>query len=304
MKKLFTLLLIILTSIGFAQNSITFDDPDASWNVASTYPNANPQNPNFVETTTKVYGFMGDTLIGSELWTKIYFTPDSNFISDFTYLGNIKEDNGFVIFMDTLNSTDTIYNFNLQPGDSVAYDFGFGIDYLKVEIIDSIEINGEFYKRFHFEEPNYPPMFLTEVWIEGIGSVHGPLFPRYPGIFSNEIPDSAKLTCYKKDNSIIWNNPYYDNCFISIILSAIELNDENFKIFPSPVKEKLRIEIPNNETGNINISIFDLSGKLLIQKTFNQTGEIEINVTSFEKSFYLLQIEFGKKRYRQKFIKQ
>ena len=76
MKKLFTLFLIISTHFVFGQTTISFVDPNASWNVARTYPNANPQNPNFVETTTKVYGYIGDTLIGNDLWSKIHFTPD------------------------------------------------------------------------------------------------------------------------------------------------------------------------------------------------------------------------------------
>jgi hypothetical protein len=33
-----------------------FDHPEAQWNVAKTYPAANPQNPTFVTTTTTVYG--------------------------------------------------------------------------------------------------------------------------------------------------------------------------------------------------------------------------------------------------------
>ena len=304
MKKLLTIILTISTIIGFSQNPITFVDPNATWNVARTFPNANPQNPNFVETTTKVYGFIGDTLIGSETWEKFYSTPDSNFLSNFTYLGNLREENGTVIFMDTVYSIDTIYNFNLQTGDSVFYDFGFGTNYLQVETIDSIEINGEYHKRFHFEEPNYPPMFLSEIWIEGIGSIHGPLFPKYPGVFSDEIPDSLKLTCYKVDNSVIWSNPFYENCYVSIILSTSEIIESHLKIFPNPVKNELRIEIPKNESGNYVISIFDLFGKTISKKTYNKTEIIEINMTSLKNSFYILQIEFDNKIYRQKFVKE
>ncbi|MDZ7777868.1 MAG: hypothetical protein U5L09_20765 [Bacteroidales bacterium] len=101
MKKQLIIFLTFSTMIGFSQNSINFVDPNATWNVASTYPNANPENPDFVETTTTVYGFIGDTLIGSELWLKFYSTLDSNFMNDFTYLGNFREENGFVFFMDT-----------------------------------------------------------------------------------------------------------------------------------------------------------------------------------------------------------
>ncbi len=295
---------MISTMIGFSQTPINFVDPDATWNVARTFPNPNPQNPDFAETTTKVFGFIGDTLIGSETWLKFFSTPDSNFMSDFTYLGNLREENGYVYFMDTLNSIDTIYNFNLQIGDSVFYDFGWGSNYLQIENIDSIEISGEYHKRFFIEEPNYPPMLMSEVWIKGIGSVHGPLFPKYPGVFSNEVPDSLNLTCYKIDNSLIWNNPFYDDCYVSIVLSSHEIEKGEFKLFPNPVKDKLKVEIPKNESGNYVISIFDTFGKILMKENFNQDGTIEINTTSLINSLYIMEIEFENKTYRQKFIKE
>lgn len=301
---LFTLIFVISTMIGVSQTQINFVDPDAVWNVARTYPNANPQNPDFVETTTKVFGFIGDTIIGSETWLKFFSTADSNFVSGFTYLGNLGEENGYVYFMDTLYSIDTIYNFNLQIGDSVFYNFGWESNYLQIENIDSIEISGEYHKRFFIEEPNYPPMFMSEVWIEGIGSVHGPLFPKYPGVFSNEIPDSLNLTCYKIENSIIWNNPFYDDCYVSIILSSREIEKVQFKLFPNPVKDKLKVEIPKNESGNCMISIFNLFGTKLMAESFNQDGTIEIITTSLRNSFYIIEIEFENKTYRQKFIKE
>lgn len=272
--------------IGSSQTSINFVDPDATWNVARTFPNANPQNPNFVETTTKVFGFIGDTLIGSETWLKFFSTPDSNFMTDFTYLGNLKEENGYVYFMDTLNSVDTIYNFNLQIGDSVLYEFGWGSNYLQIENIDSIEINAEFHKRFFIEEPNYPPMFMSEIWIEGIGSIHGPLFPKYPGVFSDEIPDSLNLSCYKIDNSIIWNNPYYENCYVNIILSSKEVELGQLKIFPNPAKNKIYIENPEGFKTE-SISIIDISGQKIKEFEMNENY---IDISEISPGIYLFKL--------------
>jgi len=304
MKKFSAIIFVLSTMIGTSQTSITFTDPNSTWNVASTYPNPNPQNPDFAETTTMVYGFAGDTLMGGEIWFHISSTPDSNFITDFTYLGNLREENGFVFFIDTMNCIDTIYNFNLQTGDSVFYDFGWGSDYLHIENIDSIVINGQYRKRFFIEEPNYPPMFMSEIWIEGIGSVHGPLFPKYPDIFSDEIPDSLNLTCYKIDNSIIWENPFYDNCYVSIILSANEKDECHFNVFPNPVKDRLIIEITESELKNYTISMVNLFGKVLMNKNYFQSETIEINTTSLKNSIYILQIEFDRSIYRQKIIKE
>jgi Secretion system C-terminal sorting domain len=304
MKKLLSLLLIVSTFSMFGQNTIWFTDPNATWNVASTYPHANPQNPNFVETTTKVFGYLGDTLIGSEYWSKMYMSPDSNFQSDLIFIGTVREINGVVLFNDTTSIIDTIYNFNLNIGDSVAYNFDFGEYYLKIENIDSIEINGEYYKRFYFQEPGLGFFYLNEVWIEEIGSIHGPLFPNNPRVFQTEIPDSIYLTCYKSNDVVIWNNPNYENCYINIVLSTNELKDEPINVFPNPFFDKLLIEFPGNEKGEHDISVFDVYGNLIIKTTMNQNRHFEINLSFLENSIYIIQIESDKKVFRQKIIKQ
>jgi hypothetical protein len=304
MKKLATLLLIVSTYSVFGQNLIWFTDPNATWNVASTYPHANPQNLNFIETTTKVYGYLGDTLIGSEYWSKMYMTSDSNFQSVFIFIGAVREINGFILFNDTSSTIDTIYNFNLNVGDSVAYNFDFGEYFLKIENIDSIVINGEYYKRFYFQEPGLVPFYLNEVWIEGIGSIHGPIFPNNPRIFQTETPDSIYLTCYKSNDVVIWNNPNYENCYINIVLFTNKLKDEPINVFPNPFFDKLVIEFPDNEKGKHDISIFDVYGNLIIKTTMNQDRQFEINLSFLENSIYIVKIESDKKVFRQKIIKQ
>jgi len=304
MKKLFTLLLIVSTYSVFGQNLIWFTDPNATWNVASTHPNGNPQNPNFVETTTKVYGYVGDTLIGSEYWSKMYVTSDSTFQSNLIFVGVVREINGFILFIGTTSTIDTIYNFNLQVGDSVAYNFEFGEYYLKIENIDSIEINGEFYKRFYFQDPGFVPSYLNEVWIEEIGSIHGPLFPSNPRLFQTEIPDSIYLTCFKSGDSVIWNNPNYENCYINIVLSTNDLKEKSLKVFPNPFYDELLIEFPDNEKGKYDISIYDLYGNLIIRSIINQTDRIEINSSTLRNSVYVIQIESNNQIFRQILIKQ
>lgn len=305
MKKLITLLLIVLTHFVFGQTIINFVDPEATWNVAKTFPNGNPENPYFIETTTKIYGYQGDTLINNELWLKMYVTQDSNFLTNLIFVGIIKENNGIVVFSDPINVIDTIYNFNLQTGDSVLYNWGFGSEYLSITSIDSVDINSTFHKRFYFNEPSFEPSYLGEYWIEGIGSIHGPLFPKYPVLFSQELPaDSLFTTCYKIENNIIWNNPNYDSCYVNIVMSNNELPDNGLRVFPNPVKNELRIEIPTNEIGNYKITIVDLFGKIIISKIYEHRKTIEINTTSLKSTFYILQVDINNKIYRQKFIKQ
>lgn len=65
MKTTILLSILLLPTILLGQVINHFDNSDSKWNVAKTYPAANQQNPNFVATTTTVYGFQGDTLINN-----------------------------------------------------------------------------------------------------------------------------------------------------------------------------------------------------------------------------------------------
>ncbi len=304
MKKLLLLTFVISTMFAVSQTTTNFVDSKATWNVARTFPNATPEHPSFVETTTKVFGFVGDTTIEGNTWLKLCSTPDSNFTSDFTYLGSLREEGGYVYFIDTLSIMDTLYNFDLQVGDSVFYNFPWDSDYIKVEAIDSIEIEGEYRKRFFMEEPSYLPMYMREVWIEGIGSVHGPLYPKYPQNFLLEMPDSLNLTCYKVDNAIVWNSPFYDDCYINHVLSSNEIEKGKLKLYPNPVTDRLKIEMPRNKSVDCKVSIFDLVGKRQITHFFNRNESIEIDVSPLNKGFYLIEIVFENQKYRQRLVKE
>ena len=53
----------------------------------------------------------------------------------------------------------------------------------------------------------------------------------------------------KTGDSVVWKNPNYFDCNISIILANKELRNDEFKIFPDPVNDELWIEITNNKRG-------------------------------------------------------
>ncbi|RLD23010.1 MAG: hypothetical protein DRI54_07890 [Bacteroidetes bacterium] len=298
MKNLLAILLICFSAISYTQTPLVFINQDATWNVARTFPDANPDNPSFVATTTTVYGFSGDTLIDNELWDKYYFTSDSNFVEGLTYVGCMQETDGIVVFMDTTNTVDTLYNFNLQQGDSVFYDFGFDGIFLKIETIDSIEIEEQFYKRFYFDEPIFGFFYIKEIWIEGIGSTHGPLFPAYPMIFSDEIPDSLNLTCYNIENQVIWNNPNYGACYINIVLSIDELTILSFKIYPNPAKNEIFIS-SNNGTEIDEVNIYNQLGQNVIhQNHYNRS----LDVSSLMPGIYFVEVVVGNDRIREKLV--
>lgn len=290
MKTTILLSMFLIPSILLGQAINHFDDIDSKWNVAKTYPAANQQNPDFVATTTTVYGFQGDTLIDNELWFKFYSTSDSMFQSDLLYHGLLRVENNKVFYLDTLNQLDALYDFSLNVGDSVLYDLnGMFPEWLQVINVDSIQINGDYYRRLKFAEPIMNAFDeLNEVWIEGIGSVHGPLFPYFPVKFSQEIPDSLFVTCTFSGNQQVWQHQSYSGCYINIVLSVDQLDLFDFKIYPNPFMNIIHIE-------NIGIQEYELTmmnsmGQIVKQLQINNNNTI-IDLSELKSGIYFLRIE-------------
>jgi hypothetical protein len=296
------LLLLVASFLGNSQNTVSFIIPDSQWSVAKTYPNGNPQFPGFIETRTEIFGFIGDTIINQTLWHKYYSTYDIDFQSEFTLEAYLSEENGFVFAMHPDLEIDTLYNFNIQPGDSICYDFGFGLIYLKIVNMDSLLIGEVYHKRFHFEEPYFPPNELKEIWIEGIGSIHGSLFPINPKLFSTEIPDSIKLTCYSVDGTILWQNPDYENCYITNVLSIDELGTFDLKVYPNPAKTQIYFELPANRS-DINLQIKDIFGKSIAELYFKKDQtHVYWNCSAVKTGIYFYQTEITGVVYRGKIV--
>ncbi|PWH86311.1 T9SS type A sorting domain-containing protein [Brumimicrobium oceani] len=298
-----TLLLfsVLLPTLLFGQITNHFSNQDAQWNVATSFTAATQEHPSFVATTTKVYGFQGDSLINGDTWSKIYSTSDSLFQSNLAFEGLTRVDNDLVLFKKGANPIDTLYDFSLAVGDSVFYDFDLFTSWIHVEEIQTIQINGESYKKFIFTEPTGPTAFdhLNEVWIEGIGSVHGPLFPLSPRKFSEEIPDSMLLTCSFANNQDFFNHPSYSDCYVNITLGVENHEAINLSIYPNPVSSILTIA----STQSINgvIEIYDVNGKLL--KTVKAKREkVSIDVSAFENGVYILNFELNGQKVVKRFI--
>lgn len=292
MKTRILLSILLLPSILLGQVINHFDHLDSKWNVAKTYPAANQQNPNFVATTTTVYGFQGDTLINNEQWFKLYSTSDSLFQSNLLYRGLIRAENNKVFYLDTLKQLDTLYDFSLNVGDSVLFDlYGMYPEWLKVVNADSIQINGDYYRRLKFEEPSFTAIdWLDEEWIEGIGSKHGPLFPAFPVKFSQEMPDSMLVTCTFSNSQQVWQHQGYPTCYVNIVLSIDQLEIFDFKIYPNPFTDRIHIE--NFYLQQYELTLLNNLGQTVKRTQVSGDNKI-IDLTELKAGIYFLSINNG-----------
>ncbi len=289
MKTRIVFSLLFLPILIFGQITNHFDHLDSKWNVAYTFPAANQQNPNFVATKTTIYGYQGDSIIDNQLWFKMYATNDSGFKSNLVYRGLTKTENNRVLYLDILNQIDTLYDFNLKLGDSVLFNLnGKYPEKIPITSVDSIQINGEFYKRIKFAEPRMNAFdALNEVWIEGIGSIHGPLFPNFPVKFSEEMPDSMLLICSTSNNQHFWGNPSYTSCYVNIVLGLQGHASKEVKIYPNPFSENIFIE--NSSKENLDISISNGFGQI-ISKMKMRTDKMTVDLSTMKPGVYIFTI--------------
>jgi hypothetical protein len=86
-----------------------------------------------------------------------------------------------------------------------------------------------------------------------------------------------------------------------LTVTAIDQISDNLyglKVYPNPVSSELTIEV--SEVEKFNLSLFDLNGKLLIQKKIEKSVEI-IDMLNFIPGSYFLTVCFGKNKHLQTF---
>jgi hypothetical protein len=76
----------------------------------------------------------------------------------------------------------------------------------------------------------------------------------------------------------------------------------NLKLYPNPSDSVLNITLQNSET-NLGIQLYDILGKLVIQKTINTTDLAQIDVSELKEGLYLVKFTIGDKTETKRFIK-
>lgn len=225
------------------------------------------------------------------------------FQNNLLYRGLLREENNKVFYLDTLNQLDTLYDFSLNVGDSVLFGlYGMYLEWLKVINVDSIQINGDYYRRLKFAEPTIQASDeLNEIWIEGIGSIHGPLFPNFPVKFSQEMPDSMLITCTFSNNQQVWQHQSYPSCYVNIVLSVDQLEFYDFNIYPNPFTDRIHIE--NNGLQQYELTLLNSLGQTIKRVQVNVDNQI-IDLTELIAGIYFLRIDNGLNARTMKIIKK
>lgn len=298
-------LLLFFPIVVFSQATNHFDYPDARWYVAETYDDGFPQNPVFGATETTIYGYLGDSLVGGTSWHKLYSTKDPAFAGDLVFEGLIRTDSDLVLFTTPSSQLDTLYDFSLEAGDYVRYPFYGNLYYTWLDTVGTITLNGELYQVYDFDEPfGMPDYFdyVDEQWIEGIGSIHGPLFPHAPETFTHEIiaGDSLILTCSFANGQQFWQHPDYDACYTQIMAGTGDQSLTAGELYPNPFRDKITLQLAGS--GMFELTVLSETGQVLLRKTVG-SGE-EVDLSALSNGMYFMRLSNGTDARTGKVVKQ
>lgn len=80
---------------------------------------------------------------------------------------------------------------------------------------------------------------------------------------------------------IIYNNP----TSISTTNGLTSLN-----LYPNPATNKVQVELPQNASGEIHVTVSDITGKVVYQQHQSHTQPLIFSVADWSRGFYLVQV--------------
>lgn len=271
-KYLLILLLSILSLTTHAQNFVI---PTNQWNV-SVYMN-------FGGTYTEIFKILGDSVVGSISYKKVFVSYDST-LTNLTYKGLLREESNKVYYIPENNNTEgLLYDFNLNAGDTalIISDW-IGMQEPKEFIcqsVDSINYNGAYYKRWNFSFP-------FDQWIEGIGSIIGPL---YSSINTHVSDLFFTLLCFSQNDNLLYMDPNATKCFYSTV-GINDLDKEaNINLFPNPIQSGQSIKVKSKYSIQ-NIEIYNAVGMRLAAQFTVQGETATINTANLPNGIYLFRV--------------
>ena len=230
----------------------------------------------------------GDTLLEGKNYIKIYKAslhyggPYSSYLTEpLTYCYGFRNDSLKKAYI--LPANDTIehlwYDFNLSVGDTLpeiskwySTEFIYPGDNIIVTNIDSVQYCNSFYKRFSFNNPQFPKL------VQGIGFTGDLIYIN--GIYFESY---VNLMFWSPDSSMA-------DCFLQLVgIQTNQIIKPDISINPNPANNFINIK-SNNEIKNI--TIFNQEGRKIFSKNISGTLE-NIDVKQLSEGVYFAVISFS-----------
>jgi hypothetical protein len=245
--------ILVFLFIRFAFGQVIVSEANR-WNVL------NAGYPGYLGTET--YKIEGDSSCNGHIYKIIWLTYDSVDAS-WIYQGLLREEGNKVYYVPLYTSTGEeglLYDFGLTTGDTCEVVNMFcGDETVEIIItnIDTVEYFGVERKRWHLKED----FSMQEYWIEGIGSILGPLHTKY---YMCIVCPSWDLLCFHHNDTLFFRMPGADRCFMTNVGIREKNTVDHIRIFPNPAHDRVIIESTLGDIGKIEV--FDMLGRKVIEK--------------------------------------
>jgi hypothetical protein len=245
------------------------------------------------------YWTTADTLINGQVYRILYTNsvlviyncqvngePDPPQVFQTKYAGFLRQDTfGHKVYVLLPGSTNEqlLYDFDLPIGDtaySVPYD---------TQIISSVNYyksNESYYRRMQIMPLGINSNGGESDWIEGIGSIGGPV-----NAFRQAY--SALLICFSTNGQTIYPNYANDTCaYISVGITTIPLIQSS--VHPNPTTGFCTLQLAEGGE-NFSASVYDITGREILPLFTNQSGSIfNFNVSALADGLYFVKIHNNK----------
>jgi hypothetical protein len=214
---------------------------------------------------------------------------------DFYGTGQYLRERSHLVYLRKDDQDFFLYNFDMDIGlrmSSWVYEI-FEANHQMIEH-DSIQLeNGEMARRakLRCSIDEDASDFGYYYWIEGIGDTKGLLAVGEACINGRE---SHLLCAYDGDGNIIWDNPDFDGCWITV--STKDEEGLHSQIFPNPATGY--INIVNYEDYD-RIAIRNLLGQVLLEANATQ----QMDISDLDNGCYLITLYSKGQSYTEKILK-
>lgn len=253
---------ILLTNHVVGQGYLHLLRPDVEWWTVETF--------DYLPTWTYKYKINGtDTFFNGHTYRPL----NSVYLREDTLSGKVYK----VDFSDS--SEIVFYDFSLVMGDSALSKVVADSELVFVTDISTVNIGGELRKQITFSPPGDSPL-CNDRWIEGVGSIFGPLGPE---VYIYDCWHyEAYLTCYRDTNTTL-----YGDCTPIGIgeIGSQPLDAPNIKIWPNPVSDVLHI---NASEKIFHVDIRDATGRKM---KCNADAWGNVNTSGLAEGLYFAQIK-------------
>lgn len=250
-----------------------FVSPNKQWNVRLSSVGG---------FSTEVFKIDGDSTIDTLSYSKIWVSYDS--LATWCFQGLLREKSNIVYYLPPDLDEGILYDFNLEVGDSAfVHNIFCGNEPIPIQIIkiDTVDYFGMTRKRWQLDDSGTG----DEYWVEGIGSMNGPLYTKYSYCI---VCPGWELLCYHYEGLLQYIMPGEADCYVGVGID--EHGAGKISVNPNPVKrgELVKIELDFQIK---SINVYSSSGKLVKEISSIHENNFKLETGAFSSGVYLIRIE-------------